>query len=307
MGTILGVVAPVFAIVALGWIAAAWRYVDDAGFRGLNAFTFTLATPALLFAGGTSAHSGGGAAALVFFAGCLAIYGVGLLLARRGLGMGLGASGLFALNCTFGNTVMMGIPLILAAYGEAGLVVLLAILALHSMLLLSLATVVAEIGLNEAAPWRRIFRATLIGVARNPVVMTVLIAFCWHQLDLPVPGPVRRTLELLGSAGPPVALFCLGGSLAGFSVAHAWREVALGSLLKLLAMPMLVWGLCVMFGLGALETAVAVTTAALPTGANAFLLARRYATGTDSAGATVLIATLISVPTLAVVLVWFRL
>ncbi len=59
-------------------------------------------------------------------------------------------------------------------------------------------------------------------------------------------------------------------------------------------------------GLSRLEVAVAVTTSALPTGANAFLLARRYATGADRSGATVLVSTLISVFTLAAVLAWFR-
>lgn len=306
MATILGVVAPVFAIIALGWIAASRRFVDEAGFRGLNAFTFSLATPALLFAGGTSAHGGGGGAALAFFAGSVVIFAIAVLVGRRALGKGLGGGALFALNGAFGNTVMMGIPLIVAAHGEGGLVILMAILALHSMALLGLATVIAEIGLNQAAPWLRVLRATVAGVARNPVVMTVIAAFLWYQLGPPLPGPVRRTLELLGAAGPPTALFCLGGSLAGFAATGARREVAWATVLKLLAMPLVVWGFCAAFGLGPLETAVAVTTAALPTGANAFLMARRYAIGAEASGATVLVSTLISVLTLAVVLAWFQ-
>lgn len=306
MTTILGVVAPVFAIVALGWIAATRRMIDEAGFKGLNGFTFNLAAPALLFAGGTSPHQGGGMAALVFFAGSVAIFALGVAIARRGLGKDLGAASLFALNAAFGNTVMMGIPLIVAAYGQEGLVVLISILALHSMVLLSLATVVAEIGLNATASWTRVLRATVLGVARNPVVMTVLVAFIWHLLDIPVPGPMRRTLELLGAAAPGTALFCLGASLTGFRAAGAMQEVAWLSVLKLLAMPALVWGLCLAFGLGPLETAVAVTTAALPTGANAFLLARRYAIGAEASGATVLVSTLLSVATLTVVLAWFQ-
>ena len=306
MATILGVVAPVFAIIALGWIAASRRFIDEGGFRGLNAFTFNVATPALLFAGGTSAHHGGGAAALVFFVGSLLIFALGVVVARRVLGKDLGAGSLFALNAAFGNTVMMGIPLVVAAYGQPGLVILIAILALHSMVLLGLATVLAEVGLNANGSWGRVLRATVLGVAHNPIVMTVLTAFVWHLLDLPVPGPMRRTLELLGGAGPPTALFCLGGSLAGFQAAGAWREVAWLSALKLLVMPLLVWGLCFVFGLGALEMAVAVTTAALPTGANAFLLARRYAIGAETSGATVLVSTLISVLTLAMVLAGFR-
>lgn len=307
MGIILEIVAPVFAIVAMGWAAAAWRWMDEGSFRTLIAFTFSIASPALLFAGGTSGSGGGGAAALVFFCAALVVYGFVLWLGTRRLSLPLADSGLFALNCTFGNTVMMGIPLIAAAYGQAGLAVLLALIALHSMVLLSLGTVVAEIGLHRHAPVGRVLRATVTGVVRNPIVMSVLAALVWSTLALPVPSALRRTLELLGASSPPLALFCLGGSLAAFRLGGALREVAWAVVLKLAVLPLLVWGLCLLFGLGRLETAVAVTTAALPTGANAFLLARRYETGAERSGATVLVSTVISVFTLAGVLAWFRL
>lgn len=304
MRVILEIVAPVFIIVGLGYIAAIRRLIDEAGFRGLNGFAFNLAAPALLFAGGTAGHAGGGPAAFAFFSAALLLYLGALLLGTRRMGMPLGEAGLFALNITFGNTVMMGIPLIAATFGEAGLTILVTIIALHSMVLLTLATVVAEVGLHRQAPWRRILAATAAGVARNPVVMTVFLALGWSSLGIPVPEVMRRTLEMLGAATPPIALFCLGGSLAAFSAGRGWGEVAWAAVLKLAALPLLVWGVCALLGLSALETGVAVMTAALPTGANAFLLARRYATGADRSGATVLVSTVISVFTLAAVLAW---
>ena len=63
MGVILDIVAPVFIIVGLGYLAAVRGFIDTAGFRGLNDFTFNLAAPALLFVGRTSGHAGGGPAA----------------------------------------------------------------------------------------------------------------------------------------------------------------------------------------------------------------------------------------------------
>ena len=306
MAIILEIVAPVFAIIAMGWAAAARTCVDEAGFRTLIWFTFTIASPALLFAGGTSGNTGGGPAAFAFFLAALMVYAAALWIALRHLGLNLAEGGLFALNCTFGNTVMMGIPLTAAAYGQAGVAVLLALIALHSMVLLSLGTVVAELGLHRHAPMGRVLRATLTGVLRNPIVMSVVVALAWSTLGLPVPQALRRTLELLGASSPPLALFCLGGSLASFRLAGSLRDVAWALVLKLAALPLLVWGLCLAFGLGPLETAVAVTTAALPTGANAFMLARRYAVGAERSGATVLVSTVVSVFTVAAVLAWFR-
>jgi predicted permease len=306
MVALVEVVVPVFALIGLGWLFAARGWIGEAGFAGLNRFVFALAAPALLFAGGTSAAAGGaGGAALAFFLGSMALYGGALWLARGAMRMPLGEAGTFALNGAFGNTVMMGVPLIAAAHGQPGLALLTGILALHSMVLLGTATVVAEIGLRARAPLGRVLRATALGVLRNPIVMAVALALLWRLLDLPLPGAARRTLELLGAAAPPVALFCLGASLAGFDARAGWRETLLTLLLKLAAMPLLVWIFARLLGLSPLETAVAVLAAALPTGANAFLLARRYGLAADRSGAAVLLGTLLSIGTLGALLVLF--
>ncbi len=302
LATVLAIAAPVFLLIGAGYLAVARGLVDAPGFRGLNGFAFHLAAPALLFAGGTSGHAGGGAAALAFFLGAAALYVPTLLLSCARLG--LARAGTLALDATFGNTVMMGIPLLAAAFGQAGLSIMVAILALHSLLILGTATVVAEVAANPGAPPWKLLRATLGGILRNPIVMAVLLALLWSSLALPVPGPLRRTLELLGAAAPPVSLFCLGGSLAAFRATGAGRTAGVAAL-KLLALPALVWSFCRWMDLPPLDTAVAVVTAALPTGANAFLLARRYATGAEESGAAVLVTTGLSIATLSAALAFF--
>lgn len=306
MAGVLEVVAPVFALIALGYGAARWRLLDAAAFSGLALFVFGLAAPALLFSGGTRPHEGGAGAALAIMLGSLIVYGLTLLGGRRLLGMTLPDAALFALACVFGNSVMMGIPIIVAAYGQPGVAPLLAILGVQTVVLLGLATIVTEVGLAAAAPWGRVLRATVAGVARNPVLLAVLAAMVWNLFGLPVPDVARRTLDLLGAASPPVALFCLGGSLFGLSAAALWRETAMIAAVKLLAMPALVWLLARLLGLGPVETAVAVTMAALPTGANAFILARRYATGADRSGSAVVFTTALSVLTLSALIGHFR-
>lgn len=306
MGGVVEVVAPVFVLIGLGYGAARLRYVDEAGFKALALFVFALAAPALLFSGGTRQHEGGAGAALALLPASVIIYWIALAAARRFLGLTLAEAALFALACVFGNSVMMGIPIIYAAYGDPGVPPMLAILALQTMILLGMATIVTEVGLNAAAPWRRVLWATLAGIGRNPVVLSVVAALLWSLFGLPVPAVLRRFLDLLGGASPPVALFCLGGSLYGLSVAAIWRETLAIAVVKLLALPALVWVFAMLLGLTPVETAVAVTIAALPTGANAFILARRYATGADRSGSAVVLTTSISVLTLSALIGHFR-
>ena len=79
----------------------------------------------------------------------------------------------------------------------------------------------------------------------------------------------------------------------------------MATVLKLLAMPALVWLVAWAMALSPLETAVAVMAAAMPTGANAFLMAQRYQVGAARSGATVLVSTVLSVVTLGVLVGWF--
>ena len=302
MERILATVLPVFLIVGMGWGTMRLRFLDAAGLRGINRFVFGFAAPALLFNAGTRGDGGGGGmVAVAFFGTAALVYALVLLIARLS-GRDLPHAGMTALDCVFGNTVMMGIPIVFAQYGQPGLSIFLIILALHPMLFLTTATVVAEIGLHAKARPLLLIRSALKGVLRNPIVVAVMAGLVWNLLGIPMPAFGRRTLEMLGAAAPPAALFCLGASLVGFNLASAWKHTIASVTVKLAIFPAAVFGVCHLLGLPPLETSVATLTAALPTGANAFMLAARYGVGQAESGAVVLGSSLLGVLTLSALL-----
>ncbi|MBP0491654.1 AEC family transporter [Pararoseomonas indoligenes] len=302
---VLGLVAPVFLLIALGYVSGVRRMLSDEAMRGINDFAFWLCAPALLF---VSAASGGGLAAhgarleVAFFSGVLAVYAVCLVLCRVVARRGLAESGLFALNCAFGNTLMMGLPVVLASFGPAGVAPATAVIGLYSLIMLPLTTIVAEAGLNAGAHPLRVLRTTARSVVRNPVVMAVLLGNLWALLLPPPPAPMQSFLHLLGGGMSPMLLFCLGGSLRDFQIRRDWGDAVAISVAKLAVLPAVVFAVGRWAGLGSLELSVVVVMAAMPTGANAFLLSRRYAVGMERAGAAVLLGTIASVVTLTAVL-----
>ena len=307
MSAVAGIAAPVFALILLGAVAERRRWVDAAGFRGLNDVAFYGAFPALLF----SAVAEAGElrvldTAGVYFGAALAVFALAVLLAQRALGAGLAGAASTGLNAAYGNLVMLGIPVVSAAFGSPGLQVLVSIIALHSMVLLPLATVLMEADRQDAAGPLRVLRRTLPVLARNPIIAAIALALAWRVAGLPVPEPMHRLLQMVGGAAAPVALFCLGATLPGFAGRGALREAVIATALKLVLLPALVWGLARLVGLAPLPTAVAVVTAGLPTGANAFLLARRAGEGEGAAAGTVMVSTVLSVLTLSALLAWFR-
>lgn len=303
MGAIASIVAPVFALILLGAGARYWRLLDTAGLRGLNDLTFYLAIPALLFGAVVEAPTLRVLdVASLYFACCLIVFFAGLVLARRMLGAGLAQATVVGLNSCYGNTVMLGVPMIAAAFGPEGVAVLLPIIALHSVLLLPLASMLIEAGGHHTRNPLRILRRTLPSLTRNPIILAILFALVWRTAAIPIPDPLHRLLAMLGAAAPTLALFSLGASLPDFAAQGSLREAGLATALKLVVQPLLIWACAATVGLGPLAMAVLVMTAGTPTGANAFFLARSTGTLAAASAGTVVASTVLSIITLSMIL-----
>jgi malonate transporter len=237
----------------------------------------------------------------VYFTACLTIFCFALMLGRV-LGFPLARAAMLGLNSSYGNAVMMGIPIAAATFGQDGLPPLMAIIALHSAIMLPLAGVLIEIGNSGKTKPLKLIGGMLKSTVRNPVIMSIVIAFAWRSLDLPFPTPFQELTHLLGATAVPLALICLGGSLPAFQRRIIDLEATLGILLKLVALPALVWAVGSWAGLPTLPLAVAVTTGGMPTGANAFLLARRAEGLLEMSAAKVLLTTLLSIASLTALL-----
>ena len=300
--SLLATILPVFALIVIGAAARRLHLLEAASLGGLTDFVFFLAMPALLLgaiADGPPFNIVG--VASVYFSACLVVFAAGMLAARL-LRLPLPRAAMLGLNAAYGNVVMMGIPIIAAALGRDALPPLLAIVALHSVILLPLAGVLVEMGVTGQRRPAAILRTTLRGLARNPIIMSILAAFAWRGLGVPMPAPLRERLHMLGAAAPPLALVCLGASLPAPSARAFGAEMVVGVVLKLAVLPALVWTLGLWAGLPALPLAVATLTGGLPTGANAFLLARRAQGLLEISAGTVLIATSLSLASLSVLL-----
>ena len=300
---LFGIVAPVFALIGMGAGAVRLRWIDAAALKGMNDFVFYLAMPCLLFRSMVSAPplrlldvAGS------FIVGAVVLFALAAVLSRAVFRARLATAGVFALNAVFGNTVMLGVPIVDSAFGAEGVAYLLAVVAFHSALLLPLATVLIEADAAQGRGAWAVARATVPGLVRNPVVVVILAALAWRATGLGLAGPVERLMLLLGAAGPPLALFCLGASLPRPEGWKGLGEIALACLLKLMVMPALVAGLAWLAGVRGTAFAVVVLAAAMPTGANAFMLARRFGTMMEASATTVVVSTGLSLVSLTILL-----
>jgi malonate transporter and related proteins len=307
VGQILGAVLPLFAIIGLGKLATNFKFLDAAGSAILSRFAFFLLIPALLFGLIATGPAGdmfgpGG----VYFAGCLFVYCLAL-----GAGRWLGEpswphGAVFALDTTFGNIVFLGTPLVLSIYGAEGLSVLVGMI-IFTTLLLPISSILMQIGgsSREAATLAELRKLT-IGLLKNPAINSVIVGFLWRATGWPLPGPVHIFVDLLAKAAAPIALFCIGATLPAISWG-VMKEALSATFMKLIVMPSVVGLLCFWAGFSDEALAVPVVAAALPTGANAFLLARGATVHSAAVSATTVVtATALSLVTLPLFLYWLN-
>lgn len=311
MNAILDIIVPVFGTVAVGWLIGRSKLLSPEGLRGLTNVTFYALFPALLFRSMSKVRIEALSFDILFV-----FFGTGLLLffaslpLARAFGMKLGEGTVFALSGVFANGVGIGIPFISYAFGDAGLVPLLMIISVNSLIMLTLASFLIEVGGQTSS--RESLLGKLVGAVfkmlKHPVIPSIFAGLFWGELCHVIPGlgtpvVIDRILQALATAAPPCGLIMAGASLAHVGLKAHWQTASVATVLKLVVMPLMVWvaGRW-LFHLDPLWLTVATLNAAMPAGANVYLIAQLYRTGVGFATNAVVLSTGASVVTLSATL-----
>jgi len=274
---------------------------------------FFLLSPALLFRAMSTVHIEQLSlrpVAVYFMAAGLIFSGT---LVLRGFNS---RAAVLALANTYSNTVMIGIPLIGLAYGPEGMVTLLTLVSLHSLVILTTATVVLELAVSHDATLTaqrngqsvqpRPMLATVLTAVRNavfhPVPIPIIVGLLFAQTGWVLPEVIDKPVQLLGQAFGPLALVMVGITLAHTAVGQHLRGALVQALVKNLLNPVLVVALGWALGLTGLPLTVMVVAASLPIGANVFLFSQRYKVAEELVTASVAVSTVLALVTVSVVM-----
>jgi malonate transporter and related proteins len=310
MLTTLQVILPAAIIVIAGYIAGK-RVMDSAGIKALSDLVFFLFLPCLLFrAMATSTFDLSDFKLLATYFAATMIWFFAIALFSHNVwkeaipgAIVLGVTGVFS------NTVQLGVPIQKLAFGEPGLKLQLSIIALHSLIIITTATIWIEVWRAKRAMATESLGKTILHVVKqsiiHPVILPILVGLSWNFLNLPLPPWFDQPLSFLSNAAGPIMLVLMGAQLSKMALKENLRAAFTFTLIKNFMHPLIVFAACYAMGLSPLYTAVAVVCASLPTGVNAFIFAQRYRTNEDmvtAATAASSITSLVSV-TLALALV----
>jgi len=307
MNVLINIVIPVFGIILTGYLAARLNVLGKDSAAALNHFVFYFALPAALFIVMARApiHE-------IFnwpFIGAFLGSSVLTLLIALGagrlwFGQQLPKLTVAGLTAAFGNVFMLGLPLLLTAYGKDGaLPAIVAALSLTTLICGS--TAILEIARAKASSTLRAASQSASAILRNPVVISPLLGILYAASALPLPKAASNYLDLMAAAVAPTALFSLGLSLIDRQVRGSTAEAIWLTTLKVLVNPILAFALVTyVFNLEPQWSKAAIILSAMPIGANPYIIARQYNVHVETVSSAVVISTGISVVTISILLIW---
>jgi predicted permease len=303
---VLRVTFPFFALVLCGYWAARRQMLPFEAIPGLNGFVLFFALPCMLFQFGAKTPIAQLLDASAFFmylfcALVMVAFVVAITLNKR---FGWNDAAFGALVGAFPNTGFMGVPLLVALLGTAAAGPAIVTIVIDMVITTSLCIALSRLdgagqqGVGQAA------KNALLGVVKNPLPWAILLGTLFSAFQIELPGPVEKTVALLGDAASPVALFTIGAVLArSQKIAHheqhgplTWKDYVPVALIKLFLHPVLV----VVVGLAAISMGapidafalkVMVLVAALPSASNVAMLSERFGADNGRIARIILVST----------------
>ncbi|MDV3221193.1 AEC family transporter [Intrasporangium sp.] len=289
--------ATIAVVVAVGWLLAHLRVLDDSAQVNLSRLAFYAASPALLLTVMErtpldAVLSRNLLTSLSSFTGIALLY---LVLARvRWPAASMGSRLVGSLSAGYVNAGNLGIPIALYVLGDVAWVA-----PTLLMQLLLITPVYMALFDSDARGERPTLLRSLRRMFSNPITIGAITGLLIAVLDLDLPRVVSDPIALLGNMAVPSMLVAFGISLrrgprpaAGSSAPHVWTIVGL----KVLAMPAIALGIGMALGLRGQPLFAVVVTAALPTAQNIFTYAVRYRREVTLARDAIFISTFASVP-----------
>jgi len=289
-----GVLLPVILVAGLGALLAARMPIDQ---DTVSRITLYLLSPALV--ADTVLHTPIQASEAIRLTAAYVV----VLLVSLAIGWlcGLGTGGMEArsLSISVGlwNAGNMGLPIALFAFGQAGFEMATILFLVSFIGMYAVGPAVLTMGRNGVS-----IAGTIRAVLRLPALWVAGIALAVRAIDLHVPVGVDRGVGLLADATLPMILLSLGLQLGAGGWVRPTSRIWAATGARLLVGPTIAWGIGWVIGLRGDALSILILSAAMPTAVNALLIAREYEGDTEAVSAMVVTTTVLSIPTLAVVL-----
>lgn len=310
MLSVLLTILPVFLILGAGYLAGRVRYVQDNVSDALNNYALKIGVPVLLFMAmvrldfAKAFHLN---MLISFYAGAFTCFAIAIWLSRLVWKRRPGESVSVGFSAVFSNTLLMGYPISLLAFGEVILAPVFGIIALHASLLYAVGMTTMEFvrrdGRGAMATLKNAFRA----IMGNSLMIGILLGLLVNVSGIELFEPLEQALDMIRASAIPVSLVGIGIALNRYSISSDFAETLMVCGLALFVHPAVTLLLAhYTFGLDILFVQAAVTLAAMPSGMNIYIFATLYDRAVNLSASVLIIGNILAIFTVPAWLVLLK-
>lgn len=297
LGQILGALAPVAFVIALGFWAGKRKTLGHSDSLLITRLVLNWLFPALLLAGMATTPRSQLldvrfiVATLIGLMGMYALaFAIGWYRYRE-----LKAATLKGLVCGYPDAGFMGIPILQSLFPSGSMFSILVLNVIASLIMIPLTTTLLEVASGEGSG-AKAFASSVLDAVRRPLMWAPAIGILCSLLAIELPAVVIDSLNLLGKATPGVSLFCLGLIMSAVQLKPSF-DVWENSVLKLLLQPAVMVGAALMLSVSGTSAQQMILLCALPSATISGMFANEAGAYRDEAATSILVSSVMSIVT----------
>ena len=301
----ISVIAPLGAVIALGWVLRVLGIVSIQTFREDNRILFWLSIPALLLRLTAKAHISAGENLNLFLAVHVSfvVFPMIAFLAGYLFREEKNRLAISTMVSIRSNQVFMGIPAISIAMGSQGLEAISVFLAMSLIGYHIFSISSSQLVLSGGLSFRSLLDTTR-KVLKNPMVLACLCGVGLSAAGIhEFPQPLDTTLKVLGDIGTGLALLSLGAGLDFTGVFSTLQRTWRDAFIKLVLHPAFVLMLFSFWPVERTMMQAVLMATAMPVAVNSLVVAQGMGMDDRYAGELIAVTTLLSMGTLPA---WMR-
>ncbi len=299
--SLLQVILPVFIIVGGGYCSVRTKILTDSEINAVLKFTQTIGIPIFLFLSMVKLDLQtvfNWKILTSYYLGALICFLIGIVGCKKCLNCTSSEGIIIGFNILFSNAVLLGLPITTLAYGERSISVTLGIISVNAPICYLIGISFMEFTNKKSGNLRQIAINILKTIISNNITMGLTLGLLFNLIDIQLFQPIDKAFTLISTGAVSIALFSLGGVLVAYDVSKNLSRILLIIFLSLLVHPMITLSIgSFYFGISLDILKIAILTAAMGPGINAFIFASIYKMEMETTASAILICTPISILT----------
>lgn len=303
----ISLIIPDFAIILLGLVLSREGGFTKAFWDGAEKLVFNFLLAPFLFVSVAQSQLAVGESVRFLLTGiCAMLLGVAASFAVRYFIKADAVTHASVFQCGFRFNTYIGFAICTRFCGAEGPSLLAMLIAFwvpisNSIAVSDLVRAVAKRD-NQSENRSQLLRTTVLGVARNPLIIATVLGLIFNYLGIELIQPVKDFLSHLGSASLAMGLLCIGAGLQFSNLAKHFKLIAASCLVRLAVVPLMAWIVIQLTGLSGNAAAVVLVFASLPTAQSCYVMTANMHGNASIVAAVTTLQTLLSMLTLSILI-----